>query len=129
MRWFSLLKLGGWKRPKRGSSPPLEVQWLATTKKEVPLKVNSATSGRRLASKAFASPPGYTAELGSGSCNRPGLELISTVPFEGIAEVLPVEVLPGPVLSTKLTRSGLKKKPTRMLPPGSPPSASSIGLI
>ena len=46
------LRVGGWKRPNSGSSPPFELKWLAITNSVCPRYVNSPASGLRLASNA-----------------------------------------------------------------------------
>ena len=52
------------RRPNSGSSPPLELKWLATTKIVLPFQVNSPASGLRLSSNA-----------GSSGSMRPGLNV------------------------------------------------------
>ncbi|KIX79848.1 hypothetical protein SF12_01870, partial [Streptomyces sp. MBRL 601] len=47
-RWVSEERVGGWRWPARGSSPPLEAKWLAIRKTRSPRKVNSPASGLRL---------------------------------------------------------------------------------
>src|SRR3954454_8527125 len=47
-RWSSLTRTGGCRWPNSGSSPPLELKWLATTITVLPFHVNSPASGLRL---------------------------------------------------------------------------------
>ena len=50
--WPPSLRTGGWNRPNSGSSPPLQLKWLAITKTVLPRNVNSPASGLRLLSNA-----------------------------------------------------------------------------
>ena len=116
-RCTSLDRFGGWNRPYRGWSPPLEFQWLPTTKTVSPWNVNSPTSGFRLA---------LNAEL-FGSM-RPGLSASCGTPPTSTTELGVVASPPG--RSTKATPVSVRNRnPTRMLPPGSPPSVPALGSI
>ena len=70
-RWTSLDRVGGWKRPNSGSSPPFELKWLATTNSRLPWYMNSAASGLRLSLNA-----GFVGSI------RPGLN-VSCGPLVG----------------------------------------------
>ncbi len=116
-RCASVTRAGGWKRPNSGWSPPLELKWLATTNTVLSLKTNSPASGLRLLVQAV-----LAGSIRPGDTDRCGL------PF-GPATTSTAVVASPPGRSTKVTRAGLKRKPTRMLPPGSPPSARLTGSI
>ena len=65
-RWTSELRTGGWMRPNSGSSPPLELKWLAITNSVLPRTLNSPASGLRLLSNAGVGrvdPPGAERQL------------------------------------------------------------------
>ena len=116
-RCTSLTRAGGWNRPNSGWSPPLELKWLATRNRGLSLKTNSPTSGLRLlvhASLAGSIRPGDTESRG--------------FLFDPATTCTAVVASP-PGRSTNVTRAGLKMNATRMLPPGSPPSARLTGSI
>ena len=70
-RCTSLLRIGGWKRPNSGSSPPLEFRWLPIAKSVRPLPAELARE--RLAAVRERrvrriDPPGAVEELGAAGC-------------------------------------------------------------
>ena len=71
--------------------------------------MNSPASGLRLLANA-----------GLAGSTRPGLK--ESCGPAGLATTVVAAVAVPPGRSTNDTRSGLNRKPTRMLPPGSPPS-------
>ena len=108
--------MGGWNRPKSGWSPPLEERWAAMAKNVLPFQTNSPTSGTRDA--VHAADPG---SIRAGEAVRCTFLFLSR---NVSAVMLAAE------RSTNCTpRSGRNRKATRMLPPGSPPSALLTGLI
>ena len=112
-----MTRSGGWKRPNSGWSPPLELKWFATANTVSPRQRNSPASGLRLVVNA-----------GFGGSSRPGLNVSSGPDGPSTTSVAFVGVPPG--RSTKASpRSVRNRKPTRMLPPGWPPSWSSTGSI
>ena len=116
-RCTSELRVGGWKWPSSGWSPPFELKWFAITNRWWPLNRNSPASGFRLVLNAVL--------FGS---MRPGLAE-SSGPFGPFTTVVAV-VEPPPGRSTNDTpRSVRKRKTWRMFPPGSPPSWSFTGLM
>ena len=116
-RCVSVTRFGGWNRPNSGSSPPFELKWLAIAKIVSPRQMNSPASGLRLLANA-----------GLVGSTRPGLN-VSCGPSEpATTPVAAVEVPPGRSTNER-PRSVRKMKPTRMFPPGSPPSALFTGLI
>ena len=104
-------------RPNSGSSPPLELKWLAITKYVLPRQRNSPASGLRLASNA-----GLVGSMRPGlnlSCGPPGVRTTS----------FGVTASPPGRSTNETPRSARNRKPTRMLPPGSPPSWPGTGSI
>ena len=77
---------GGWKRPNSGSSPPLELKWLAMTKHRLAVQANSPASGLRLSFNA-----------GFGGSIRPGLSDRCARPCAGRHVVGVVDVAAGSV--------------------------------
>lgn len=86
------------------------------TKTGFPWKRNSPTSGLRLSSQAS-----LVGAIRPGDADR-------VTPFFVLTAVTAVVASP-PGRSTKSTRSGLKRKTLRMLPPGSPPSLPFSGAM
>ncbi len=94
-------------------SPPFDLKWFAITITSSPLNVNSAAKDFLVPSNADASVairPGLLTKCPSASTVTDSVEL----PF---------------IPAFNVTLSGLYKKPTRMFPPGAPPSSLLIGLI
>ena len=111
-RCVSVTRLGGWKRPNSGSSPPFELKWLAIANERL-AAVEQELARQRLAA---------VVEGGVGRVDAAGAEASAAGrPGRRRRSVAAVEVPPGRSTNDR-PRSVRKRKPTRMLPPGSPPS-------
>src|SRR4051794_37126656 len=94
-RWSSLTRTGGWRWPNSGSSPPLELKWLATTITVLPFHVNSPASGLRLVVNAVF--PGSM---------RPGLNVRCASPRLRTTPVEVVDVPPRPSTDAQAPAAG-----------------------
>ena len=111
-------RFGGWKRPNSGSSPPLELKWLAIT--------NTVCRGGELAGQRLAA----VVQAAFDGSIRPGLSVQLRRRSSAVHDGGRPSSTSPPGRSTKEARASVRKrKPTRMLPPGSPPSWLFTGSI